>query len=1170
MLVGAGEILSFVHLHLHSQYSLLESSIDFDGLLDACVADQAKAVAVTDLGNLFGAMEFYLAAKKKGVKPILGCEVFIAPQGRLVKSLARDESGNQGAGPQFPRLVLLAKNENGYRNLVRLVSLGFTEGFYYKPRVDYEILQKYSQDLIALSSSKLGEVASKFYTHGPEGALERIEFYKNIFGENFYLEIQRQGLPEQEKLNEFLIKTSKAKGIPLVATNEPHYLAQEDSFSQEVMLCIQGGKTLLDDKRPRLPNDQFFLKSQAEMEKLFGDIPEAIANSVKIADQCNVEFKLTDEKGQTIYHLPQFPVEAGQTIADKIRQMAEEGLRKRFDEAKLRNEEIKDEKVYYDRLAYELSVIGRMGFEGYFLIVADFIGFAKNNGIPVGPGRGSGAGSLVAYSLRITDLDPLQYNLLFERFLNPERISMPDFDVDFCQDRRGEVINYVTAKYGSECVAQIITFGKLQARAAIRDVGRAMGMAYGEVDFIAKLIPEKIGITLDEAIKTEPQLSELMENDPKISSLLRTALKLEGLTRHASIHAAGVIISSKPLVEYCPLYKGNEGEIVIQFDMIVAEKIGLVKFDFLGLKTLTMIDNAIKMVHKNKKGFEDLSTVKISLSDPKIYELLSQGNTAGVFQFEGEGISDLIRKVKPTKFEEITAINALYRPGPMNMLEEYVQRKQGKIDVTYLFPQLEDILKETYGIIVYQEQVQMIAARVANYSLGEADILRRAMGKKKPEEMAKQKERFMRGAAENKLDAKKSSELFDLMAKFAEYGFNKSHAAAYCVVAAQTAYMKAYHPVEFYASLISTEMSDTDKLVKYIRDAAQHNVKVLSPDVNTSEFKFEAKGEEIVYGLGGIKGVGEAAVQAILEAREKKPGNRFEDLLDFFESVDLRRVNKKVIECLIKAGAFDKLHPVRAALADGVAGFLEAAESAKRDKEVGQGNLFAMDTTTTHSKIEIPKREEWSRSVKLQNEKDVLGFYLSDHPLAGMENILGKYVTCKMGDLSLQPPKKSVTIGGIVGNLKEIITKKGARMGFAQLEDQTAHVELVIFSDAYAKSQHLLRSGRPVIVTGQLEREQDVNKILVESVQTVESLSSKAREIVIKLHHETGRDSVRKLKDILSRNKGGLPSRLEIHFSHLKQTVEMELGPNYSVTPSENLFEELQSHLGTQGSLKLN
>jgi DNA polymerase-3 subunit alpha len=989
---------SFVHLHTHSQYSLLESSIPLEDLVKKAKEYEMPAVAVTDYGNMFGAVEFYLEAQKAGVKPIIGCEVFIAPQGRFVKGASKEAGASRHPqGQSFPRLVLLCQNLEGYKNLCQLVSRGYTEGFYYKPRVDYEIIKEFNQNLIALSSSLHGDVPSTFLKLGEEKALEKINFYKDIFGDRFYLEIQRT-TSRDEALNQFLVKASKELGVKLVAANEPHYLNSDGAFSQEVLMAIQAGRTMQEDGRPKLPSDQFYFKTADEMRKLFSDLPEACDNTLEVAERCDIKFQFNDEKGNKIYHLPSFPVPEGMTVKDEIRKLAFEGLEKRFKEAEELGEAI-DETLkpdYAKRLDYELSVINRMGFDGYFLIVQDFINYAKTNDIPVGPGRGSGAGSLVAYCLRITDLNPLKYNLLFERFLNPERISMPDFDVDFCQDRRGEVISYVTKKYGSQSVAQIITFGKLQTRAAIKDVGRALGIPYSEVDGLSKIVPDKLGITLEEAIAQEPRFKEQAENDPKIANLLDTALQLEGLTRHASIHAAGVIISNKPLVEFCPLYKANEGETVIQYDMINAEAIGLIKFDFLGLKTLTMINNALKIIKQNHPDdpvAQSLSASSISMSDAAIYELLSSGDTAGVFQFEGDGISDLIKKFKPTCFEDITAINALYRPGPMNMLDEYVARKHGKIKVSYLFPQLEDILKETYGIIVYQEQVQLIASKCANYSLGEADILRRAMGKKKPEEMAKQKTRFMKGCEQNQLNPKKAEELFDLMAKFAEYGFNKSHAAAYCVVAAQTAFIKAKYPVEFYAALITTEMGDTDKIVKYIRDATQHHIPVKGPDVNRSDYFFTAKGGEIVFGLGGVKGVGEAAVEAIMEARAKLPEKKFSSILEFFETVDLRRVNKKVIECLTKAGAFDGMHPNRAQLHDGFERYLEASEQKRIDLERGQVSLFDMGGFDNTEKIELAEKEDWPRSIRLGFEKEVLGFYISDHPLNGLDGVIKNHVT---------------------------------------------------------------------------------------------------------------------------------------------------------------------------------
>lgn len=1149
---------SFVHLHVHTQYSLLEAACKTKDIAKKAKSLGMPAVAITDNGNMFGAVEFYFACKAEGVKPILGLDVYLAPKGRLVK-------GEDKEALTMPnrRLVLLAKNFKGYQNLCQLSSKSFQEGFYYKPRIDYELLKQYSSDLICLTGGLRGEIPYQFLEFGEERAIAKIRELKEIFGENLYLELNRTGLPEWERINEFMARASQQEGVPLVAANDVHYLMREDSFTQEVLVCIGTNKTLQDESRLKLGSQEFWFKGAEQMRELFKNYPSAAENTLKIASLCNVEFKLKDENGRQIYHLPNFPTHDGRTEADEIRVLALQGLEDRFVESEKRGEPVAQEKrpSYYKRLDYELSVIKDMGFNGYFLIVQDFIQWAKRNGIPVGPGRGSGAGSLVAYSLKITDLDPMSYNLIFERFLNPERISMPDFDVDFCQDRRHEVINYVTEKYGAATVSQIITFGKLQTKAALRDVGRVMGMTFQEVDVISKLIPEKLGITLDEAIEMEPRLRELMENEPRIATLMDLAKRIEGLNRHAGIHAAGVVISDGPLVENAPLYKGADGENVIQYDMKMAEKIGLIKFDFLGLKTLTLINDAFKLIKKNRG--KDFSVSDISLNDKGIYDIMSRGNTAGIFQFEGDGISDLIKKIKPNCFEDITAINALYRPGPMQMLDEYTGRKHGKIKVSYLFPELEEILKETYGIIVYQEQVQLIAARIASYSLGEADMLRRAMGKKIASEMADQKSRFMEGALKNGHDQKKASELFDLMAKFAEYGFNKSHAAAYCVVAAQTAWLKQYYPVEFYASLMSTELSDTDKVVKYIKDAHKQGIAVRPPHINFSDFKFSVNADEVFFGLGAIKGIGEGAVESILEARAKQPSGKFETLEEFFNTVDLKRISKKAIECLIKSGALDGFGFHRAQLMSCYSQFVDIAGKAREDREIGQGSLFDLEVSQEKKSvaIQVPNVSPWPKNASLAYEKEVLGFFLSDHPLSGMESILKVWTTSSIADLKNFERKHKIIIGGILTSKREMITKKGTRMAFAQIEDLTGAIEAVIFPDAFAKIEGQLIMDEPLLVEGVLEREDDRSKILVERVTPVKDRTTSIVKMKIKIDENLS-ERLPELREIIHNHPGKTALAFELALKELNRTVALEVLEPQGLMASSGFFEDLQNKFG--------
>jgi len=1173
--------MSFAHLHVHSEYSLLEAACRVKALAKKAAEYQMPAVALTDYGNMFGAIEFYFACQDKGVKPIIGLEAYIAPGSRFDKKQDPNARFSEVAlGPK--RLVLLAQNLQGYQNLCKLSSVGYQEGFYWKPRVDYEILKEYSSDLICLSGTQRGEIIDTFLKEGPDAALEKIKFLKTIFDDRFYLEMCRalpQNTDAQKNINKFLLEASKICAVPLVATNDVHYMTQDDQIAQEVLVCIGSNKTLSDEHRYKLGSSDFYFKSADAMTRLFSDVPEAISNTLQIAERCQVKFKLKDESGKAIYHLPSFPTTEGRTVKEEINYRALEGLKVRFEELKNVGDEVSEEKKpdYFKRLDYELSIIDRMGFNGYFLIVQDFINWAKDRDIPVGPGRGSGAGSLVAYSLRITDLDPIPNYLLFERFLNPERISMPDFDIDFCQDRRQEVIQYVTDKYGQESVSQIITYGKLQTRAALKDVGRVLGMTFAEVDVVSKLIPDKLGISLTESLETEPRIREAMETNPTVQTLVELALKVEGLVRHAGIHAAGVIIADGSLVKHAPMYKGADDENVVQYDMKHAEKIGLIKFDFLGLKTLTHIHHALKLVKQNRGV--DLLSKNIPLSDSKIYELLSRGDTAGVFQFEGEGITDATRKIKPTSFADITAITSLYRPGPMANIPEFTKRKHGEAPVEYLLPDTKQVLEETYGIMVYQEQVMGIASIIAGYSLGEADMLRRAMGKKIKAEMDQHRERFMKGALERGHDRQRSEELFDLMYKFADYGFNKSHAAAYSVITAQTAYIKHYYPAEFFAALLSTEVGDTDKVVKYVKDAQKRGLKVLAPHVNFSDYLFTVKGEEIYFGLGAIKGVGSAAVESILEARSKMPDQKFNSLDEFFENVDLRRVNKKVIECLIKAGAFDGFGPHRAQLFEQYSKFLDRAIGAQKDKDLGQVSLF--DLGDQKEIVVLENTKVWTRSQSLAFEKEVLGFYLSDHPLKGFENLFKVWTTCDINDLSkldeLKPEvkpqpapeprnrfqkdqKRRVILGGLIVESREMITKKGTRMAFAKLEDLSGTLELVVFPDAFAKFGHFLKDERPLLIGGGLELSEGNPKVFVDTIAPFDDVMKKTKRVSFRLDKLVAEDFV-KLDEIMQTYKGDTNVRLVIRGSE-QQDIEMEPEIPYKIQISDAFFEEVHQVFG--------
>ncbi len=1128
--------MSFVHLHVHSQYSLLEATCRPKDLVKRAHSEAMPAVALTDYGNMFGAVEFYFAAREMGLQPIIGLEVYLAPQSRHQRGESRD-----AVNVPNRRLVLLAQNLEGYRNLCRISTIGYKEGFYYRPRVDYEVLEQFNSGLLALSGGLMGEVPWSFIHRGPEEALLKARQLQEIFPERFYLELNRTGVSAWNEINPFLIESAQRLSLPLVAANDVHYVEPGDQLAQEVLICIGSNKTLQDESRYRLGSDQFYFKGVQQMQALFQDCPEALANTLEVAKRCELEFQLEDSQGRPIYHLPSFPTQGGRSIQEEIGAVAKAGLEKRFAEAEARGEAVAEDKKpdYLKRLEYELSVIDGMGFSGYFLIVQDFIRWAKEQDIPVGPGRGSGAGSLVAYSLEITDLDPVPYNLIFERFLNPERISMPDFDIDFCQEKRHLVIDYVTRKYGEDSVSQIITYGKLQARAAIRDVGRVLGMTYSEVDAVAKLIPEKLGITLSEAIELEPRLKDLMDIDPKIATLMDLAQKIEGLVRHAGIHAAGVVIADGRILDHAPLYRGSDGENVVQYDMKHAEKIGLIKFDFLGLKTLTHIKDALDLVARNRA--KKLSTQEIALSDPGIYEIMREGNTAGIFQFEGEGITDLLKKAKTSCFEDIVAINALYRPGPMDMIPSYLQRKHGEIKVEYLFPQLEEILSETYGVVVYQEQVQLIASRIANYSLGEADMLRRAMGKKIPEVMAKQKDRFLAGAKENGHDLSKAGELFDTMAEFAKYGFNKSHAAAYCVVAAQTAWLKRYYPVEFYAALLSTEMSDTDKVVKYVKDAQKNGFEVLPPHINHSFYKFSVEGEKILFSLGAIKGVGEGAVESIVQARENLPNKKFESLDQFFSQVEMKKLNKKTIECLIKAGALDGFGVHRAQLMKGYSKYLDRAGRLRQDEEMGQGSLFALsEESIEQEQVQLEECEPWSRALSLANEKEVLGFYLSDHPLKGIDSLLSRWASGTVQSLPELDKKSKVQLVALVGSIREIITKKGTRMAFAQGEDLTGSIELVVFPDTFAQCEMVLKDEGPLLISGTLEKDDQGVKILVESVKPLDDVLKGLRKATF--HLSPGVEArLDELRRILQTYPGSTQVTFELTLPDLAQRVDMDI-----------------------------
>jgi len=1097
----------FVHLHVHTQYSLLDGAIRIDALLKRAIDFGMDSVAITDHGTMFGVLEFFEKAGKAGIKPIIGCEFYVAPR-NLTDKTVLDNKG-------LSHLVILAENSEGYRNLCKLATIAQFKGFYHKPRIDRNVLREHSKGLIGLSACLHGEIPRLISENSLDGADEAARTYLDIFGEgNFFLEVQNNGIYVQEKVNNALLDMSERLSIPLIATNDCHYLDKEDARAHEILLCVQTGKTIYDPDHFKFGTDQLYFKSREEMHNYFKSYPGALENTVSIAKRCNIEFDFKS------YHFPKFETSSGQTAEELFEQKAWEGYNQKIKRVKEKNPEI-DESQYKERIKSEILTINSMGFPGYFLIVADFILYAKKHNVPVGPGRGSVAGSLVAYSLGITDLDPIEHGLIFERFLNPGRKSMPDIDVDFCINGREEIFRYVVKKYGgADYVAQIITFGKLKTRAVIRDVGRALDIPLREVDAIAKMVPDVLNISLDNALKQEPRLRSIAEEKPEINDLLNTCRVLEGLPRHASTHAAGVVVSDKPLVEYLPLYKGKKGEVLTQFDMKCVEKIGLVKFDFLGLRNLTVIANTLSLIAKQGGTPPDLTN--INLADPDTYRLLVSGDTVGVFQLESSGMKDLLMKLKPECFDDVIALVALYRPGPMEsgMIDDYVERKHGKKEVVYLLPELEPILKETYGVIVYQEQVMRIAASVADYSMSDADDLRKAMGKKKPAIMARQRLRFTKGAKERGIQSQKAKTLFDLIEKFGGYGFNKSHSAAYALIAYQTAFLKAHFPVEFMASLLTGEIHSIDGVVKYIAECRHHGIQVLPPDINESDKEFTVLGSKIRFGLVAVKNVGEGAIEVIIDDRKE---GRFSSLFDFCERVDLKKANKRVIESLIKCGAFDSTGANRSQMTASLENAIDYGQRVQKERTDPQMGLFNMGGV--RQDINIPKMssmDEWDERQLLAFEKEALGFYITGHPLTKFDDLLDKFTNANTISLKEKNDGEIVRIGGIIINIKTIKTKKGDLMAFVTLEDQHRTVEIIIFSSVYAAVHELLVEDNTVIIQGRVKRDENSVKILADTIVPIE----KAEETwTASIHfnldkNKTGKDLLLRLNDILKRYPG--------------------------------------------------
>jgi DNA polymerase-3 subunit alpha len=1115
----------FVHLHLHSQYSLLDGANRLDDVIQAAAAAGMRAISLTDHGNLFGAIEFYDRATKAGIKPIIGIEAYVAQGSLSDRNPARSSSNH---------LVLLARNQVGYQNLIKLTTRSYLQGFYYKPRIDHATLREFSEGLIGLSACLKGEINERILSNREAEAEVCAREYAEILGqENFFLELQDHGIPAQRAANDVLRRLSKKLGLGLVITNDCHYLRQSDSVAHDVLLCIGTQRARSDPDRLKYASDQFYLKSGAELAALFPDDPQAIENTVLIAERCNVEIPT----GQ--FHLPAFPLPPGESVDTFFERCAKEGLEERLVEMARRGtiDSRYSMDLYRERLRFEIGVIQRMGFPGYFMIVWDFIRFARESGIPVGPGRGSAAGSLVSFALRITDIDPMRYDLLFERFLNPERVSMPDIDIDFCMRRRGEVIQYVNEKYGRDRVAQIITFGTLAAKGVLRDVGRVLGLPFAKMDRVAKLLPDMTR-SLAEAARTVDSLALEVTKDPEIREVVDIGSRLEGLTRHASVHAAGVVIAPRPIDELVPLYKTSRDEITTQWDMKAVERLGLLKMDFLGLKTVTVVDDTLRTL--KTQGIE-LDLDAVPLDDPEVFRLFCDGRTNGIFQFESGGMRDMLRRAQPSKFEDLAAFNALYRPGALSvgMVEEFIQRKQGRKKVQFILPETRPILEETYGVIAYQEQVMQIAVTIGGFTMGQADVLRKAMGKKDPAAMAKQREQFVSGGASRGFARRKVEELWEYIEPFAGYGFNKSHSVAYAMLAYKTAYLKAHYPVAFMAAMLSCEMGATDEIVKYVNESREMGIRILAPDVNESEWTFSVVGDAIRFGLGAIKGVGEGAGEAILAARRAQ--GRFKSLAHLLLEVDHHAVNQKVFDSLVKAGACDSLGGQhRAALASSIAGLTEQAQRRRKEHEDGQSNLFGAASSALQG--ESPSTvAAWTESERLRLEKEALGFYLSGNPLVEFEAHLKRLVTHtaaelrggQSGAVSPSAAPTSATLGGLITRITRTKIKSGPNagrvMGRFVLEDLTGGLAITLFADQLQRFDGLLQEDAAVIVKGQVrERGAELEMTAEEMTLLARAVEKLVSGVRVSLDRELPQTEMLRLRDVLADHPGEAAVEFEL------------------------------------------
>lgn len=1151
--------MSFTHLHVHTEYSLLDGASRLQPLIYRAVELGMDSMAITDHGVMFGVVNFWKACRKAGIKPVIGCEVYTAARTRFDKDPERDKRRGH--------LILLAENNEGYKNLIKIVSRSFTEGFYYKPRTDMDLLRQYSGGIIATSACLAGDVQRLLMAGDYDGAKKKALEFQDIFGKgNFFLEIQNQGLPEEKRINPLLIKLSRETGIEMVATNDVHYIRREDASYHDVLLCIQTGAYLTDTDRLRFANDQFYLKSEEEMRSLFPEIPEAIENTHKIAERCNVEFEFGH------LHLPKFDPPAQYPDTESyLRALCEKGVKERYGTV---TPELRE------RLEYELSTIVNMGYVEYFLIVWDFINYAKSKGIPVGPGRGSAAGSVVAYCLRITDIDPIRYNLIFERFLNPERVSMPDIDVDFCFERRGEVIEYVVRKYGRDHVSQIITFGTMKAKQAIRDVGRVMQISYARTDAVAKMIPFDLHMTLDKAININPELKRVYDTDPEIHRMLDVAKSIEGMPRNAGTHAAGVVISRDPLDSYVPLYLSDKG-ISAQFEKDTIEELGLLKMDFLGLRTLTVIQDAVDAI-KDSYGI-DVDFTEMDFNDPEVYKMISSGDTLGVFQLESGGMTQFMKNLEPDCIDDIIAGISLYRPGPMDSIPTYIANKKNPAGITYLDPHLEPILKVTYGCLVYQEQVMQIVRDLAGYSYGRSDLVRRAMSKKKEDVMLKEEEYFIygrpaedgqaavKGCIANGIPEEVAKEIFAHMVSFASYAFNKSHAAAYAVVAYETAWLKCHYPAEFMAALMTSVSDDPAKVAKYIRNCREHGVDVLPPDINQSSRKFTAHKGTVRFGMSGIKNVGDGVIEEILRARGAC--GSFQDFPGFIDSLDISRINKKAIESLIKAGTFDSLEPNRARLMAVYEDLIDTAHDLSKNNVAGQLSLFSdfeelggidMGSSMT---FKMPEVKNFSKKTMLEMEKEMLGVYVSGHPLDDYRDRLSEISSIDTEKM-LHPEEHGindgdrVVLGAMIRSLRTVITKKNTIMAFVQVEDLYGETEVIVFPRTYERVRSMLADDRIVVINGRIQlRDDDDARIIADELVDIDDYYTVEDDRDVYLTIPAGTDERRALSAI-SGVISKYPGKRRVYI--LLSRNGKRLAANSTVSPCSRFFAEIQSIIGKE------